>query len=95
MPFQDLFTWWILSISWSIAFLTAVSIYIYIKSPGCKKSNQTKTSTFDLAKDFIFVWILLGLLIFYILSVSIGSAFIFAVGNIAVETILILYLTKN
>jgi len=44
--------------------------------------------------NFIFVWILLGLLFFYIFSIKIGSAGIFATGNIVVEAILVLYLMR-
>jgi len=95
MPFPDLFIWWIISISWSIAFLTAVSIYLYTKSTKRNENNLTKPSKFKLAKDFVFVWILLGLLIFYIVSVNIGSAALFAAGNIVVEGILIAYLVKS
>jgi hypothetical protein len=47
------------------------------------------------AVNFIFVWVLIGLLFFYIVSVKIGSAVIFAAGNIVVELILIAYLLKN
>jgi hypothetical protein len=45
--------------------------------------------------DFVFVWVLLGLLVFYIVSINIGSAAIFAVGNIIVEILLLVYLFKN
>jgi hypothetical protein len=45
--------------------------------------------------DFIFVWVLLGLLIFYIVSINIGSATVFAAGNIFVEALLVAYLLKN
>lgn len=48
-----------------------------------------------LVKDFVFVWVLVSLLIFYIISVQIGSAAIFAAGNIFVEVLLIIYLVKN
>ena len=46
-------------------------------------------------KDFVFVWVLLGLLIFYIVSIQIGSVLIFAAGNILVEVLLIAYLLRN
>lgn len=95
MPFPDLLIWWIISISWSIAFLIAVSIYLYTKSTGRKAYNQTTANKGRLAKDFVFVWVLLGLLVFYIISVNIGSAVLFAAGNIIVEVILIIYLVKS
>jgi hypothetical protein len=46
-------------------------------------------------KDFVFVWILLVLLIFYIVSIQVESIVIFAAGNILVEILLIAYLLKN
>lgn len=48
----------------------------------------------NVGKNFIFVWILLGLLFFYVFSIQIGSAGIFATGNIVVEVILVLYLMR-
>ena len=60
---------------------------------------QFKTRAASLSKKFIFVWILLGLLVFYILSVKLGtgifSELFFALGNIAVEALLIFYLFRN
>jgi cobalamin synthase len=92
----DLFVWWIISISWSIAFLIAVSVYLYGNSRTRRReSNRTAANRIKLGKDFVFVWVLLGLLVFYILSVNIGSAVLFASGNIVVEVILIAYLMKN
>jgi len=91
----DLFTWWALSISGGSIFLTLVSIYLYRNSKTKRNENNRESGTIRLAKDFIFVWVLLGLLVFYIVSVNIGSSIIFAVGNIVVETILIIYLMKE
>ncbi|MEL9914870.1 MAG: hypothetical protein QXL89_07000 [Nitrososphaeria archaeon] len=92
----DPFIWWTITISWSIAFLILVSIYLYVKSrPKRKESIRTTANRLRLGKDFMFVWVLLGLLVFYIVSVNIGSAFLFAVGNIIVEIILIVYLMKS
>ncbi|MEM0328420.1 MAG: hypothetical protein QXN53_07595 [Thermoproteota archaeon] len=92
----DPFIWWIITISWSIAFLILVSIYIY-QTSRTKRKERTRTTAnrLRLVKDFVFVWILLGLLVFYIVSVNIGSAVLFAIGNIVVEIILIVYLMKN
>jgi hypothetical protein len=51
-----------------------------------------------IAKNFIFIWILLGLLFFYVFSVRLGTGplpqAVFASGNIAVEALLVLYLFK-
>ena len=53
----------------------------------------------SMSKDFIFVWVLLGLLAFYIFSVQLGtgalSEMVFALGNIVVEALLIFYLLRN
>ncbi len=89
-PYIDLFGWWVGSISWSIIFLIIISIYLYNKA-----NNLSTTHISRLAKDFVFVWVLLSLLIFYIISVNIGSPALFAAGNIAVELILIIYAVKN
>ena len=92
----DLFTWWIISISWSIAFLIVTGIYLYAdSSEKCKVNSHIRWNLAKLTKDFVFVWFLLGLLIFYIISVNMGSSTIFAVGNIIVEAMLIVYVVKN
>ena len=150
----DLFTWWAISISWSILFLTLISIYLYTVSrkeqkeskrktldensiefmayiiltvtsivgylvqtfwwllPGCvffllsitvvierqrqyAHVTQLKARAESIAKNFVFVWVLLGLLLFHIVTIQLGSIILFAVGNIIVEALLILYLVKN
>jgi cobalamin synthase len=94
MLYPDLFAWWIISISWSAVFLTAVSIYLYVKS---RKTDRGRTSAnpVRLMKDFVFVWVLLGLLSLYIVSISRASSTVFAAGNVVVEVILIVYTVKN
>ena len=61
--------------------------------------TQLKGTAGRIAKDFIFIWILLGLLVFYIFSVQLGTGrlpeVVFAVGNIVVEALLVFYLFKN
>jgi cobalamin synthase len=91
----DLFTWWMISISFSIVFLTVVSIYLYANRTCERTKEKTKTAAKGVAANFVFVWVLIGLLFFYIVTVKIGSAVIFAAGNIVVEFILIAYLLKN
>jgi len=93
----DLFTWWAMTISGGIAFLILVSIYLYANSKAKRKeSGKINTNKFvNLATDFVFIWVLVSLLIFYIVSVNIGSATLFAAGNIIVEIILVAYLLKN
>jgi len=92
----DPFVWWAVSISGGIVFLILVSIYLYANSRANRKeSKKTESNRFRFGKDFAFVWVLIGLLFFYIASVNIGSAIIFAAGNIIVEAVLIVYLIKN
>jgi membrane protein implicated in regulation of membrane protease activity len=61
--------------------------------------TQWKATARSLAKDFIFVWTLLGLLIFYIFSVQLGTGtlpeVVFVAGNIVVEVLLVFYLLRN
>lgn len=92
----DPFNWWAVSISGGIVFLILVSIYLYVSSRAKRKESKKAISNgFRFGKDFAFVWVLIGLLFFYIASVNIRSAIIFAAGNIIVEAILIVYLIKN
>ncbi len=77
-------------------FLTLVAIYLYISSrPARKKTTQAKRTLAGVISEFAFVWVLLGLLVFYIVSINVGSAVLFAVGNIFVEVLLLLYLLRN
>jgi hypothetical protein len=94
MPYAELFTWWAISISFGIAFLIGVSIYLYMNRRVCKDASQQKGAG-RLVKDFIFVWVLLGLLVLYIVSISMGSVVLFAAGNLFFEAILIIYLIRN
>jgi hypothetical protein len=117
----DLFTWWEISISWSIAFLIVAGLYLYASSRPKNKGDKPKESkqkmndnnsiggredkirfrakAGHIIKDFIFVWILLGLLVFYIISVQLGtgafSGTVFAGGNIVFEALIIFYLIRN
>jgi len=96
----DLFTWWALSISCSSIFLTLVSIYLFIDTKSRRKEGiPKKTNAFGIVRNFVFVWVLLGLLVFYIFSINLGagvlSEAVFTAGNIAVEALLVLYLLRN
>ena len=99
----DLFTWWALSISFSSIFLVLISIYLYSGSKSKRMEGAEKVAkTVDavrLVRNFTFVWVLLGLLIFYIFSVQLGAGIlseaVFAIGNLVVEALLILYLLRN
>jgi 4-hydroxybenzoate polyprenyltransferase len=100
MPNIDLFAWWALCISFSSIFLTLISIYLFIDSKSRRKEGtQKKTSAFRTGKSFVFVFALLGLLVFYIFSIQLGagllSELVFTVGNIIVEALLVLYLLRN
>ena len=96
MPDLDLFGWWAISISFSSIFLTLVSIYLYADSrKRCKNGEREPVNIGNLVKNFMFVWVLLSLLVFYIVSIQIGSAAIFTAGNIVMEVILVIYLIRN
>jgi hypothetical protein len=90
----DLFGWWMISITSSIVFLTLVSIYIYGTRNG-KCETKGKSRLRNVAENFAFVWVLIGLLLFYIVSVKMGSSLLFAAGNIVVEALLVLYSLKH
>ena len=93
-PYPDLMLFWAVCISWSALFLTAVSIYLYVDS---RKSqiHSIKASKLGFVRDFVFVWVLLGLLGLYIGSIATGSSIVFASGNLVVEVLLIAYTWKN
>lgn len=96
MSSLELFKWWAICISSSIAFLTLASIYIYVGSKRKEKErSHAKSRLATLPRDFVFVWVLFGLLALYIVSINIGSAILFAAGNIFTEVLLIIYTVKN
>jgi hypothetical protein len=93
----DLFQWWAATISAGSVFLTLVGVYLYVDSRKKRRASNSeeKRSLLRSSKDFIFVWVLLSLLIFYIVSIDIGSDWIFAAGNIFVEVMLLIYILRN
>lgn len=92
----DLFAWWAIIISAGTIFHTLVSIYLYAGTRARREKGKRATKNImDLIGNFVFVWVLLGLLVFYIVTIQIGSDIVFAAGNILVEAILIVYLVKN
>jgi hypothetical protein len=96
MPYPELFTWWAATITWSTVFLTLISIYLYIDSAKRRKQvGQKGQGAGKLVRDFTFVWVLLGLLFLYIVTIDQNSATMFAVGNIVVEILLLIYLWMN
>jgi uncharacterized protein YacL len=108
IPTLDLFAWWALSISFSSIFLTVISIYLYSSNKKKRmdkiERHKDEADTAKLIKNFAFVWVLVGLLIFYIFSIQLAlsqstagtlSEVVFAIGNAVVEAFLILYLIRN
>jgi len=92
MVYEQLFVWWIATITWSILFPIAVSVSLYRRR---KRSAQpAPRGRFQWVRDFTFVWFLLGLLIFYIVAVGRGSPLFFGLGNIVVEGLLLLYVFR-
>jgi amino acid transporter len=93
----DLFQWWAATISAGSIFLALVGVYLYAESRKRRRGPERKgiKRLGRLVNEFIFVWVLLGLLVFYIVSVDLGSDWIFAAGNVFVEVILVAYLVKN
>ena len=70
-------------------------MYIYMDSKKKNGNGHAKISPITLAKDFIFVWVLFGLLALYIVSIHIKSAVLFAAGNIFIEVFLVVYTVKS
>ena len=95
VPYPDLMGFWAVCITWSALFLTTVSIYLYIDSRKSRKRDAQATTRLRFVKDFVFVWVLLGLLGLYIVSINRGSSILFASGNLVVEALLIVYTVKN
>lgn len=93
-PYPDLMVFWAVCISWSALFLTAVSIYLYLDSRKSRRQGA-HFNRFGFLRDFVFVWVLLGLLGLYIVSIDRGSSIVFASGNVVVEALLIAYTVKN
>ncbi len=89
MPYAELFTWWIATIAWSIAFPIAVSAYLYHRRK--RRGPDQPRRRLQWVADFTFVWFLLGLLAFYVLAVGRGSPLLFALGNLVVEALLLVY----
>jgi len=94
-PYPNLMGFWAVCISWSALFLTAVSIYLYMDSRKNRKQDTHATGGLGFVRDFVFVWVLLGLLGLYIVSIDRDSAILFASGNMVVEALLIAYTVKN
>jgi hypothetical protein len=83
--------WWAASIVWSIAFLIVVSLFLYLKRKGRVSGESARGKL----SDFVFVFVLVGLLALYIATINRASSLLFAVGNIVVEAILVVYTMRN
>ena len=95
MDYAELFGWWISSITFNILFVISAAVYLYIRRKARGKEAFTWIGrVVRIIKEFVFVWILLGLLMFYVYSVGGGSYALFAAGNIAVEVFLCVYVLK-
>jgi hypothetical protein len=92
--YSGLFGWWISSITFNIVFVILASIYLY-RRRNRDTSAQTSGGIMQWAKDFTFVWILLSLLGLYVVSIGEGSYLLFAIGNIVVEVVLIVYVLTS
>jgi hypothetical protein len=92
MPYEDLFFWWAIAITWSSMFLIAIGVYLYVAS---RKRNNLTSNWARAGSNLVFVWVVLGLLALYLVSIDFGSALLFAAGNVLVEAILIGYILKS
>ena len=92
MPYEYLFFWWAIAITWSSMFLVAIGIYLYVVS---RRRNNLTVNRTGFGMNLVFVWVLLGLLVLYLVSIDLGSAPLFAAGNILVEAILVGYILKR
>ena len=96
MFYAHLFSWWIVSITFNILFVVAASIYLYeIRKQRELRDLSLGQRIAHVAKDFLFVWFLLGLLVLYVYSVGLASYLLFAVGNVAIELLLTIYILAS
>jgi hypothetical protein len=92
--YSDLLGWWSISISWSAVFLIGVSLYLYWDRRK-RFTEGTRILSRVKLRDFVFVWVLAGLLGLYIISIYRTSSLVFAAGNLIVEAILVVYTIRN
>ncbi len=94
MIYSELLGWWSISIIWSAVFLIGVSLYLYWNSRK-RFAEGTRMIGRVRLRDFLFVWVLTGLLGLYIVSIYRSSSLIFAAGNLVVEAVLVSYTIRN
>ncbi|HVP23900.1 MAG TPA: hypothetical protein VMS77_08320 [Conexivisphaerales archaeon] len=90
-----LFDYWVITITWSTVFLLLVSLFLYSKR---KKPAGAQAGAGRLKRsivDFTFVWVLMALLVFYIVTIYLESFVLFALGNVVVEIFLVYYVFRN
>lgn len=92
--YSSLFGWWISSISFNILFVIFASVYLY-RRRNRQSRVETGSRIVRRIKDFVFVWILLALLVLYVVSIGEGSYLLFALGNIVVEIVLVVYVVQS
>lgn len=79
-----------------IVFIILISIYLYAQSRNRReRSKGMIRAVVRLLTDFVFVWVMLSLLVLYIVSIGGTSSTVFALGNVVIEVLLIIYLLKN
>jgi amino acid transporter len=88
--YPALFDWYSIVITWSILFIVAVSIYLYLQS---RKSRKGQRRSF--IRDFAVVWVLVGLLCLYIVAIDMSAYALFALGNVIVEVYVVYYILRN
>ena len=94
--YSDLFNWWVVSISFSVSFMTIIAVYLYVSSRTRRRQITKATGERTrLVSNFTFVWILLTLLVLYILTIYIGSYVLYVLGNIVVDIMLIAYAARS
>src|SRR5271157_5865602 len=68
--YMYLFWWWAVCISFCILFITLIAVYVYAANRVKRKEDAPASHRVSkIARNFMFVWILLGLLMFYYVSV--------------------------
>ena len=94
--YMYLYLWWAICISFSILFITLIAVYVYVANKAKRKDEAIVTNRVArIGRNFVFVWALIGLLVFYLVSVLIVSITLFVIGNVIVEILLLIYLVKN
>jgi hypothetical protein len=86
---------WEVTITWGISFLVLVSFYLYGKRKRPAGMARMPSGRGTFLKDFTFVWVLMFLLVFYIVTVNLRSFVLFALGNVIVEVFLVYYIFKS